>query len=81
MNKGENMNKKEKFQCIHFIYNSVYADYLKALRKMKTDGMYDIRKKMYEKYLKQFQEVINKEIKMDIGFKPLKNEKDKIKCR
>ncbi len=70
------MTKQQKFDCIHFIYNCIYADYKKALRKRKSDSLYSMRKEMYEKYLKQFQDILNKDLKMNIDFVPLKNEQN-----
>lgn len=68
------MNKKQKLNCIHFIYDSIYTDYIKALRKKKSDSLYIMRKKMYETYLKQFQYILNKDLKMNIDFVPLKDD-------
>ena len=72
------MKKKEKLICILFIYDCIYSDYKKALRKRKEDGLYEMRKNMYEKYLKQFQEIILKDLKMKVSFTPLKKELKKL---
>jgi len=69
------MKKAVKERCIYFIYNCIYADYKKALRKRNQDGMYKMRKEMYEKHLADFQVIINKELKMKMDFVELEGKK------
>ena len=66
-------------ETIIYIYNSLYSDYKKLLRKRIKDSIWEYQAEIFYKHLKNFQNIIKNNLKFECEFIELKNYKDFIK--